>query len=1510
MDGNLPFLTNLDYGTTTGENNRIFYGGDFAPRSGPNAAAATYSHGFQVWKDLGGVANQVDQGETKARGNNHASRLTLGGTEKWYSRFASEPLFGDLTSAVSYITNLGWLSSSVAPINSFDPDDLGADVDTWLCYTGCAGFIAINEEDSLVIRLTGYVDPNNRMKYSTDPSLGSGNSLYGGTLLESEEYVFDIAHPNNDGQNGVRFGVVPSTLPQGATFNSNLFVWTPNFIQGDGTSDNSQRNGWYFVDANIANGSTTSQATTSVTLDSTHLTAPTTTLVGHGKGELRDSLYVVYFSAQDDGIPPKVGTDSLFIMINDSIANPPPVFTQRKVVNRLGQEKTYLNSSVQFTTDSLLNYYEGDSLVITFYAADQDSARGEVNDDLEFLVHDWSDFLHRTSSHSDSLALDTTSILVDDTPTALRVRLRLAYNVGDTTDVADTLIVKVSDGTSSTYDTMLFRLHNVNRKPIWDQDTSSKPSDSALVWVYSPETVEADSIQAFYPLAVSNNATDSIFFQQYVYDPDSLIGDNLGPVIAITQSGAPVDLFNSAGLMIVTISETDTASTHFTITATDNDGENPQAASKDLVLRVAPEPIIDEIYPLTAAPGETITIFGSGFGLYDDDVTPPSRVRFRARNESGQAQNLVAVINSWSRDRINLIIPENTPVSQYDPITFDYVLDTIEVNSSVFTTPNYYPYLIEERDSTRITDLELSNLTPTSAVIKWKTAFTGIDSVIVATDEDTLDITSTHTWRQAPGTVGGYWPTFVLKDAGTMSQTKSTVQIFTGATTNTDQVHLVKLTDLAPNTKYRFIIGMSDTKFYGDTSKNQNGPWRPTKIDRHTTGDPVYIRGFFLRTPPTQGANGETFEITGKVYTTTGSATNALVTVKIVDYENVEDTSMALVTTVASDSTWEINLGMALKDTLNVQNRVFPHKEGDYLIITVRGDGDEGFTKFVATRGPAGSSPQVVSNSAQGIQILPSVSYDIRLRVGLNLMGVPVSTIEGEIASAEDLLTALGGGKPAITKYNSTYGIQETIIRAVSASGRQFVGAEDFDLELYDAYFVSVDVKDYLNFEGRVFGDTLPVKLFPSGALYWISRPAQQSTLFYSWSARSMLANIPFATEIFRFDEYDQQYDNAIMVVTSVPEEYQFVGTDFHIDVSEGYILRVTNASQWDIDIPTSTLLANADQTFSGSTTDAPSITLNTENSLVPGNGAVRSIRLTDVTSSAARISWVTDVAGSAQVRYGKAEEGLTHVAAVSRGQLAQGMYMVQLLGLEPETEYVYEVVCNGVTYNNSGQPFTLVTSKIGIGYPYSVYGRLVDESGKSLDRTLVYVEAKRGDTRSAPLAAVTDDRGYWNVNLANLKTAEGLVYEWSAGDELRVTAIYRDASLTFRTLVTGESPQNIIRVDDTGTGTASKNEVSRVSLPKAFALGQNFPNPFNPSTTIAFDIPDTREEGVSVELNVYNIRGQLVRSLVNDVKKPGHYAIQWNGLNENGEVVSSGVYFYRIKAGEFTSTRKMVLLK
>jgi hypothetical protein len=98
--------------------------------------------------------------------------------------------------------------------------------------------------------------------------------------------------------------------------------------------------------------------------------------------------------------------------------------------------------------------------------------------------------------------------------------------------------------------------------------------------------------------------------------------------------------------------------------------------------------------------------------------------------------------------------------------------------------------------------------------------------------------------------------------------------------------------------------------------------------------------------------------------------------------------------------------------------------------------------------------------------------------------------------------------------------------------------------------------------------------------------------------------------------------------------------------------------------------------------------------------------------------------------------------------------------------------------------------------------------------------------------------------------------------------------------------------------------------LPRAYSLSQNYPNPFNPMTTIGFEVPIRSSGASNVALRVYDIRGRLVRTLIDEPVEPGVYQIGWDGRDVNGIRVASGIYFYTIKTADFSATRKMTLLK
>ncbi len=98
----------------------------------------------------------------------------------------------------------------------------------------------------------------------------------------------------------------------------------------------------------------------------------------------------------------------------------------------------------------------------------------------------------------------------------------------------------------------------------------------------------------------------------------------------------------------------------------------------------------------------------------------------------------------------------------------------------------------------------------------------------------------------------------------------------------------------------------------------------------------------------------------------------------------------------------------------------------------------------------------------------------------------------------------------------------------------------------------------------------------------------------------------------------------------------------------------------------------------------------------------------------------------------------------------------------------------------------------------------------------------------------------------------------------------------------------------------------SEDSRPSEFLLSQNYPNPFNPTTNFEFSL----SLSAHVKIDIFNIVGQKVRTLVDEEMKPGVYVADWDGKDENGKSVSSGIYFYRMEAGEFSDMKKMVLVK
>jgi N-acetylmuramoyl-L-alanine amidase len=124
-----------------------------------------------------------------------------------------------------------------------------------------------------------------------------------------------------------------------------------------------------------------------------------------------------------------------------------------------------------------------------------------------------------------------------------------------------------------------------------------------------------------------------------------------------------------------------------------------------------------------------------------------------------------------------------------------------------------------------------------------------------------------------------------------------------------------------------------------------------------------------------------------------------------------------------------------------------------------------------------------------------------------------------------------------------------------------------------------------------------------------------------------------------------------------------------------------------------------------------------------------------------------------------------------------------------------------------------------------------------------------------------------------------------------------------------GSAAEGTIYVDDLRLLKKASVDVDEpaATLPSTFVLRQNYPNPFNPETTIRYQIPNDRQH---VVLAIYDVMGKIVKTLVDAEQPAGNYAIHWNGKDANDKPVASGTYLYKLTAGEFAQTKRMMLVR
>jgi len=151
-----------------------------------------------------------------------------------------------------------------------------------------------------------------------------------------------------------------------------------------------------------------------------------------------------------------------------------------------------------------------------------------------------------------------------------------------------------------------------------------------------------------------------------------------------------------------------------------------------------------------------------------------------------------------------------------------------------------------------------------------------------------------------------------------------------------------------------------------------------------------------------------------------------------------------------------------------------------------------------------------------------------------------------------------------------------------------------------------------------------------------------------------------------------------------------------------------------------------------------------------------------------------------------------------------------------------------------------------------------------------------------------------------HVEEVSGLIAQGATQVQIALKAIVMDGTGGCHSHAPLFDNVRLIRTDDGASAVPKPHR-------KTAILSQNHPNPFNPQTTIAFEIPGRQE----VSLRVFDLSGRLVRDLiVGELRYPGRHEVVWNGRDDAGRPVASGTYFYRLEAGDFAETKRMVLIK
>ena len=266
------------------------------------------------------------------------------------------------------------------------------------------------------------------------------------------------------------------------------------------------------------------------------------------------------------------------------------------------------------------------------------------------------------------------------------------------------------------------------------------------------------------------------------------------------------------------------------------------------------------------------------------------------------------------------------------------------------------------------------------------------------------------------------------------------------------------------------------------------------------------------------------------------------------------------------------------------------------------------------------------------------------------------------------------------------------------------------------------------------------------------------------------------------------------------------------------------------------------------------------------------------------------DLAPSAQIDF---EDFFVFADNFGRSTAAAGKRVPMLAGLNADARLYLDA---RTALPSVGEDFVLDV-RVADFAAVKGYGLQVQYEADKLEFVQVLTDEPLGGSALATPQVLADEAGVLTVVAHGDVVSEG---------EVALSLVFRPTTEIENTLI--EITDNQTYDSEFGFNRlALPVPVQLQTRPEAFALANNYPNPFNPATTIKYALP----QAADVELTVYNVVGQVVRTLVAEHQSAGRYVVEWDATNDNGHSLSSGMYFYRLEAGgEFHEVKKMLLLK